>query len=240
MLEKIKRTTPAIIKQVVRTAQLQHRLWRAARHIAALPPGVVPSRQLLQELLAGWSNEGFAADLNYLEALSAQAVATPGPVLECGTGATTILLGLLAGRRGVEIWSLENSPEWISRIRKALSRSRIPGIRLCYAPLRDYGGFEWYNAPMGHMPTDFRLVVCDGPPGSTPGGRYGLLPVMSGHVSRKAVVLLDDASRTGEGAVVEEWKRQWPLSVSLHQSGHGAYASISFLDSERSSDSECG
>jgi hypothetical protein len=232
LLKTIKRLSPAVVKQKVRNAQLQYRLWRAAGRIAALPPGVVPPQPLLRELLGSWGNEGFAADLSYLEALSAQAVATPGPVLECGTGATTILLGLLAGRRGIEIWSLENSPEWISRIQKALSRNRIPGVRLCYAPLRDYGGFDWYDAPVGHMPRDFRLVVCDGPPGFTPGGRYGLFPVMWGLLSRKAVVLVDDALRTSEMAVIEEWKRRWPLLVSPHQSGHGAYASISFSGRE--------
>ena len=40
------------------------------------------------------------------------------------------------------------------------------------------GSFVWYDVPKDVWPAEFRLVVCDGPPGDMKGGRYGLLPLV--------------------------------------------------------------
>jgi hypothetical protein len=88
-------------------------------------------------------------------------------------------MGLFAGRRGIPVWTLEHDPEWYEHIAAALRRFRIEGVELVFAPLRDYGDYSWYDVPMERMPERFGVVVCDGPPQkTTPGDRYGLLPVM--------------------------------------------------------------
>jgi hypothetical protein len=74
-----------------------------------------------------------------------------------------------------------------------------------FAPLRDYGDFDWYTIDTRLLPT-FDLAVCDGPPGSTRGGRYGLLPVMSRKLASNATLLFDDADREGERAVLARWQ----------------------------------
>ena len=210
----LKRFVPAPLKRAAKEALLDRTLRNAIRRVADLPLGVVPSRELLGDLLVGWGNEGFAAQTDYLEEVSRQAARTSGPVLECGSGLTTIMLGLLAGRRGVQTWSLEHFPEWQARVTSVLERFEIPNVHICSAPLRSYGEFAWYDPPLAELPQEFQLVICDGPPGSTAGGRYGLLPVMGERLPAEAVILLDDATRPGEVEVLRRWTSETKLSVS--------------------------
>lgn len=213
-LGQLKRFVPALLKRAAKEA-LQDRTFRnALRRVAGLPLGAVPDRELLKNLMSGWGNEGFAAQTDYLEEVCKQAAQTNGPILECGSGLTSIMLGLLAGRRGVQTWSLEHVAEWGARVTNVLERFEIPNVQICAARLRSFGDFEWYDAPLADMPKEFQLVICDGPPGATVGGRYGLLPVMGARLSAGSVILLDDAARPGELEVLRRWFRETKLRVS--------------------------
>src|SRR5439155_1244529 len=117
------------------------------RHVLALPTGVAPERPLLAELRAAWGNDRCAADLDFLSEVARLAAVTLGPVLECGSGLTTLLLGALAGRRGVEVWALEHEPEWRRRVAAALRDHKAGQVYLWFSPLSDYGEFVWYAAP---------------------------------------------------------------------------------------------
>jgi len=203
-----------------------HRLRRIMRRIEALPDGRVPGRTLLSQLRSRWGNEGFAAELDFLETVAHQALLTRGPILECGSGVTTLLLGVLAVPRGVEVWTLEHSPEWYARVKRALRRCCVEGVKLCLAPLREYAGFWWYDPPSRALPEHFALVVCDGPPGSTPGGRYGLFPVVGRRLPRGAVILLDDAGRPGEALVLERWQKNVGLLVEFHDRPTRSFACL--------------
>jgi hypothetical protein len=134
--QPVKRLIPRPVKGAIRHALTARRLRRALAAVAALPPARVPGTELLAELQAGWGNEGMAADTDFLEELARRAVETRGPILECGSGLTTLLLGLLAGRRGVETWSLEHFPEWRARVAGVVRRRSVPRVRVCHAPLR--------------------------------------------------------------------------------------------------------
>ncbi|MGJ5630790.1 hypothetical protein ABF638_16310 [Nostoc sp. CALU 1950] len=198
--------------------------------IANLPLEQVPTRKMLAGLLVGWKNNFFAADLDYLEEVAKQAVNTPGPILECGSGLTTILVGLLAGRRGVEVYSLEHIPKWYTRISDMLQRYCISGVNIYLSPLHDFGGFSWYQPPLASLPNDFRLVICDGPPtNQTPGGRYGLLPVLGQHLATNALILLDDADREGEIEVLRQWTTEAKMSVVQRELSSGSFALVTYL-----------
>ena len=198
----------------------------AMRELVRLPAGATPSRGTLARLRFGWGNDGYAARADYLEEVARLASATRGPVLECGSGLTTLLVGLLAGRRGVETWALEHSPEWHARVAEVVRHQRIPNVRLRLAPLRDYGGFEWYEPPAEDWPREFRLIVCDGPPGATRGGRYGLLPVVGPRLAPDALILLDDAGREGEREVLRRWETEANLRTMLRETPTRTFAHI--------------
>jgi hypothetical protein len=211
---QLKRLVPASLKRAAKEALLDRTFRNAIRRVAELPLGVVPDRELLNHLMAGWGNEGFAAQTDYLEEVCSQAARTSGPVLECGSGLTSVMLGLLAGRRGVQTWSLEHVAGWRSRVTNVLERFEIPNVQICGAPLRSFGEFEWYDALLAEVPKEFQLVICDGPPGSTAGGRYGLMPVMGDRLPAGSVILLDDAKRPGELEVLQRWASETRLRVS--------------------------
>ena len=224
--ELLKRCVPPSLRRAARAAWQDHELRRAMQRLAGVPLGGVPDRETLTHLRGAWGNEGFSANLDFLEEVARQGAVTPGPVLECGSGLTTLVLGSVAGRRGVEIWTLEHDAEWHARVVAALRRHGLQGVRLCLAPLSDYGRFVWYVPPLERMPRAFQLVVCDGPPGTTPGGRYGLLPVMHERLASANVILLDDASRASESEVLRCWTMEAPLSVQLRELPGGTFAVI--------------
>lgn len=223
----LKSLVPATVKRGFKNLLCQRSLWRPLRAVARTPVGQVPSRQALVDLIHGWNNELYSADVDYLEEVARRAVGTPGPILECGTGVSTIVLGLLAGRRGVETWSLEHSPDWHDRVSMTLKWNRVPGVRLCLTPLRAFGGYSWYDAPLATLPGRFSLVICDGPPGDTPGGRFGLMPVVGQRLPTGPIILLDDAHRVGEEQVMDQWARDRTMTVRVTPGGEKAFATVS-------------
>ncbi len=90
----------------------------------------------------------------------------------------------VAQRSGNRVWSLEHNPLWLEKVHKTLARHSIDSVTLCLADIVSYGAYSWYAPALEQLPRDFALVVCDGPPGTTPGGRYGLLPIMRSHCRR--------------------------------------------------------
>ena len=94
------------------------------------------------------------------------------------------------------------------------------------SPLRDYGAFSWYDPPLQELPDNFRLVVCDGPPGMTKGGRYGLLPVFGSRLPQGTVIVLDDADRPSEVELLNRWKDEGDLAVEIFNKPAGTFATL--------------
>lgn len=222
----LKQIVPAPLKRVAKEMYGQIKLRRAIERIASLPLGSVPTAEMLIELQAAWDNDGYAARMDFLSEVARQAAATTGPILECGSGMTTLLMGLLAGRRGVETYSLEHIDEWRMRVLDAVKHFDIPHVEILPTPLRNFDGFSWYDAPPADLPDKFELVICDGPPGETHGGRYGLLPVVGDRLKENVVILLDDTERPGEAEVLRRWTNEAQLSVSMRDGADGSFAII--------------
>ena len=118
--------------------------------------------------------------------------------------------------------TLEHMPGWFARVSTALRRHRISGVQLHLTAMINYGAFEWYELPKVEWPSEFRLVVCDGPPDL--GGRYGLLPVVGSQLPAGATILLDDATHPDEMVVRRRWQAERRLREEVHEQPGRAYA----------------
>jgi predicted O-methyltransferase YrrM len=209
----VPRRTRRYLRELQRRSQFDRAMARLAEPDPQAADGL--SGALARQLIYGWANEKMSASEEFLQAIFRHATESTGPILECGSGLSSLVLGIAARRTGQRVWSLEDDPFWRSVVRSALRRFEIDNVEVCAAPLRAYGDFEWYEPPRQKLPRDFALVICDGPQGTTPGGRYGLIPVLGKHLRSGCVILLDDATRAGEQEVLAKWHDELHVSHEM-------------------------
>jgi Methyltransferase domain len=173
-----------------------------------------PGNPVLIDLIYGWGNEAWSARDEYLAGCIEHALTSRGPILECGTGLSTLLLGVVAKRQGQSHWALEHKPEWAAKVQSYLNKYKLDSI-IHAKPLKNYGDFCWYDAPLDKLPDSFFLVVCDGPPRRTKGGRYGLVPIMREWLKSGCVILLDDAGRQDELKIAKRWGAELGTSFNI-------------------------
>ncbi len=172
-----------------------------------------PGSRVVANLIYGWGNEDWSALDDYLVGCIRQAMTTEGPILECGSGLSTVLVGAVAKSRGLSYWALEHQGTWAEKVRSCLEKYGIDTVVVCSKPLKDHREFTWYDPPLDTMPDKFGFVICDGPPGMTKGGRYGLVPVMNGRLARGCTIFLDDAARVHEQEIARRWADELRASV---------------------------
>jgi len=165
-------------------------------------------------LAAAWGNLGYAAGFSYLKNVGERVQQVSGSILECGSGATTLLIAALTKGRGLDCIVLEHNRAWYEYLASMLGELGFDHVHLVYAPLKNFGSYLWYDAPMELFAKRIDLVICDGPPGTTPGGRYGLMPVMGSALAKDCVILLDDTHREAERQIIDVWSRDRCLRAS--------------------------
>jgi hypothetical protein len=178
-------------------------------------------------LAMAWGNIGYAAGLSYLRHVGGHALRSEGAILECGSGATTLLIGALTQHTDRQFIVLEHNKTWYDYLRRILDYLEFTHITLLHTPLVDYEGYRWYQIPQGLEMDKISLVICDGPPSSNPGGRYGLLPTMMEHLDEACVILMDDTHRRAEQHIIDAWTKYRCLKAN-RIGRFGTYAEVVF------------
>jgi hypothetical protein len=211
----IRKLLPRPLKSFLRNSHRTIVMRRAMKTVLGDPLAAVDDPECLSALVYGWGNEGWSAENDYLRHMVKMvAEIDKQEVLECGSGLSTLLLAATAAKYGGHVTSLENHPGWAQRVRSELERFGLAGVAtLLVSPLRSYGAFSWYTVQGDLGP--FAGVVCDGPPSTTPGGRYGLIPVMGTRFSPGCRILLDDAAREDEQRILNEWSGELGAKYSM-------------------------
>lgn len=158
-----------------------------------------PAPEIFVDLVRGWDNH-WSSTPELLLTLYTLARLSFGPILETGTGVSTLVLGVFAAR-GREVYSLEHDPIWAQHARRALEEHGLdPGI-VRYCPLESYNrDYLWYGA-LPEIP-ELSFVLCDGPPRVY--GRGGLFKHLRAQI-QGATVLADDMNSPTEFNMLNRW-----------------------------------
>jgi len=150
----------------------------------------------------------------YLRHMATKAVNVSGDVLECGSGLSTLLLAITAGRQGHCVHTFEHDEACTQRLRHLVERYGLSNVTVHHAPIRSYGRFDWYNIPHRCDSENFSLVICDGPSKQlTDSGRYGLFPVMQERLDPRCRVIMDDSNRSIDRHVIGRWRKENRIEV---------------------------
>ena len=215
-----------MFREIARTVRERHhraRFRQLIRRVVA-DPGL-PQREpaIVSTLGALWGNGSWSASTDYLTTAMARAVGGTGPILECGSGLSTILVAAVTRGTGRRLISLEHLDMWADRVATELRVAGLSHARVLHAPLTTHSGYDWYDVPEA-LPTGISLVLCDGPPGATHGGRSGLLPECWGQFDDDVEILLDDAGRAGEQEVIDRWTADYPVSSTVVSTARNPFA----------------
>jgi Methyltransferase domain len=209
-----KEIVPLRARTYVRQLEHDWKCFRLLRRgIRALETDPRGSEKIWHDLVEGWDDKRWSVGVEYLDAIGTAATEEQGPILECGSGLTTLVLAAVAQHTRSPVWTLEHDVGCFRRVESRLGRLRL-GANVRHTPLRDYGDFDWYDVEPSALPT-FALVVCDGPPKRTRGGRFGLMPVLGDRLAGGCVILLDDAVRLEEREVLARWASDRPLRYEV-------------------------
>lgn len=191
----------------------------SVRTLRNTPRSRLPSVPALMLFAAVWGNYGYSGTVRLLRHICRTLQRRSGAdILECGSGASTILMGILAERYNCRVVSLEHGAGWALYVQALLDRFGLARAQVFHAPLRPHGGGEylWYTWPAKLSERTFSVVVCDGPPRRTPGGRFGLLPVVDSSLADNCLIILDDTHRRCERQTIERWANLRCLGIRSH------------------------
>ena len=135
-------------------------------------------------------------------------------IVECGSGASTVLLARLLRERGAgSLVAVEHDERWAVRVRELLRAEGLDDFAtVLHAPLT--GEPPWYDQrTLEHVPDAVDLLVVDGPPAYEPDDAHRRLPALAFFEPRLvpgATVILDDVDRPGERDVLSRWEATTP------------------------------
>ena len=151
-----------------------------AAGIAEIRAGIETPKTFV-DMVGAWGN-AWAADAALLNTSVLLARRSAGPILECGSGLSTLCMA--AANPNVNVYALEHSHEWFEKITETAECMGLTNVKVKYAPLED----GWYQR--GSVPDErFSLALCDGPPRQL-SDRKGFFKCSG---LDGAVILMDDA-----------------------------------------------
>jgi predicted O-methyltransferase YrrM len=141
----------------------------------------------------------------------------PRTIVELGCGVSTIVSSYTIEQLGYDgrIVSIDHESEYAEICRRRLDEHGLSHIATVYeCPLRDQNvngaQSKYYGLSKANLPDEIDMLVVDGPPfWVQKRARYPALPLLIGRLKRDAVVIVDDAGRDDERAIVQRWLEEF-------------------------------
>ena len=151
----------------------------------------------------------FAATPEVLMAAVAFARKADGPILEAGSGLSTILMAAATDQK---VWCLEHDPTYAGQTKDMACAAGVSNIALVVNPLK--GGWYDLSEDLDKLPDRFAFALCDGPPRAL-GDRMELLRRFGDKVGD---IVCDDA----DDPVYRQQLKQW-AAESGREYIHGSH-----------------
>lgn len=150
----------------------------------------------IEAFKANGNHWGASADV--LQVASGLAKASQLPILEMGSGLSTIVLAASTDQR---VWAIEHDARYAEDLEKMARLAGVKNIALITAGLKD----GWYDleSEMPSMPEKFGLAFVDGPPRKN-GSRLKFFETFG---ARCEVILCDDANDADYSKQLKEWAK---------------------------------
>ena len=150
----------------------------------------------------GYGNLPWTAREDYIFNLIKFETKVDNSIIELGSGLTTLILSTIIKSKKKNFLAVENNYEFFLNTQKYLKKFKLDESNLRYIPLKDYGDFEWYDISKSNISNQLDLIICDGPPSTTKGGRLGIIKILN-LLSVGGFIIIDDANRKGEQKVIK-------------------------------------
>jgi len=215
-LFEIARKTP--LRPIIRwggKTYRDHCFKKTMKKILSDPQYFLNDHETLAELSYGWGNEGYSANIEYLQECIQYTTQSKLPILECGSGLSTIVVGLMAKKHGNTVWSLEHMKPWYIQVKQTLEKYNIDSVKLIYGPVVEYGDYDWYNAPLDSMPSKYSLVICDGPADTKKRAKHSIFPIMKDRFETGCIILYDDAGKVKTEDDIPGWVSKLNMSYEI-------------------------
>jgi predicted O-methyltransferase YrrM len=185
-------------KTVIRdslAATIRRRNGQTLKYVADRVKAGDESLTLIREATQYLNNE-WGAPAELLRVAIGLARASDGPIIEAGSGLSTILMAAATDQR---VYCMENSQRHALHLREMVAEAKVGKVYLSELPLRD----GWYDMSgyLPLMPRQFGLGFVDGPPRYA-GDRMRFFDVFG---ARCRVVVVDDADDPDFLAKVRAW-----------------------------------
>jgi len=185
-------------------AMLRRQRGTTLAHIAALVRDGEETPEDYREAIKALDNR-WGADVDVLSLAVLLARKAGGPIIEAGSGLTTVLMA--AANPDQTVWAMEHSDVYALMLRNMAYAAGVRNIAIVTVPLKD----GWYDLSedRAEMPKKFALGLIDGPP-RLMGDRTRFLDELE-----CSVILADDADDAGYADKLKAWaaKSNRPIEI---------------------------
>ena len=203
---------------------------RVMREMQATLPEF-PSDELTGKLFAAWGDTLTEERLAYVQQCLNEAVHASGPILQCGSGLLSILIGMIcqhSDRPEKRLWVFEHDPHWGALARAWLKDRGIKHAHIISAPAEHFDGYVWYVLDPSRLPDNFALVLSEAN-SALPGSTRGVVTRMTKYLGNRCVILGRNARRPKDLKYLADWAKSQGAPFIL-QEGPKPYLKIALRD----------
>ena len=125
LLHKVSQIFPSSLRKKTYGTYLKI-LWKVyyQKYLKVIESNQYPNNKLIKNLIYSWGNSGWSAQQDYIESLIYYANYANKLIFECGSGLSTLIVGVIAKKNGTKMISIEHNPKWARKLQNETSMTK--------------------------------------------------------------------------------------------------------------------